>query len=186
MKRLLILSALALLAGIVLWPRAKEPGASAVNLGSFSVLKSDEAKAEQRVIAIVNQPITHLARTDEAAVYSPGWFHDGAIKPDFASVDVHATQEFPYAQSAYVTSDVTPSEMFLSKELEFNAMTKYFYTDRSLPKKRLSNAEMDEVNQLYRTIGADEHELTKQYLLAVALACGTMMTAYLGFLTFRK
>jgi hypothetical protein len=46
--------------------------------------------------------------------------------------------------------------MFLGKELEFNAMTKYFYVDRSLPKKRLSEAEMIEINSLYRIIGEDE------------------------------
>jgi hypothetical protein len=37
--------------------------------------------------------------------------------------------------------------------LEFNAQTKYFYTDRSLPKKKLTEAEMEEINQLYRIIG---------------------------------
>jgi hypothetical protein len=45
--------------------------------------------------------------------------------------------------------------------LEFNAMTKYFYTDRSTPKKRLGQAEMAEVNRLYRIIGAREQDLAR-------------------------
>jgi len=68
------------------------------------------------------------------AVYSPGWFHNGAIKPDFSNVDVRDTQELMY--TGHVSSDLNPSEMFIGSELEFNSMTKYFYTDRTLPKKR--------------------------------------------------
>jgi hypothetical protein len=115
------------------------------------------AQARQRVIEIVNQPIRHLPRTDEAGEFSPGWFHDGAIEPDYALVDVRVSQEFPYAHHDYVTSDLNPSEMFVARELEFNAMTKYFYTDRTLPKKRLSEDEMVEINRLYRIIGRDQH-----------------------------
>jgi hypothetical protein len=43
--------------------------------------------------------------------------------------------------------------------LEFNAMTKYFYTDRSLPKKKLTEAEMVEINRLYEIIGRCEQQL---------------------------
>ena len=42
--------------------------------------------------------------------------------------------------------------VFRGPELEFNAMTKYFYTDRSVPKKKLSEAQMVEMNRLYRII----------------------------------
>jgi hypothetical protein len=114
------------------------------------------AEARARVIALINQPVTHLPRTGDPEMFSPGWFHAGATKPDFATVDIRLTQEFPYQNATYVTSDLNPNEMFLGKELEFNAMTKYFYVDRSLPKKRLSEAEMIEINSLYRIIGEDE------------------------------
>jgi hypothetical protein len=40
-------------------------------------------------------------------------------------------------------------------------MTKYFYTDRSLPKKRLGAAEMTEINRLYRIIGAREQDIAR-------------------------
>ena len=52
--------------------------------------------------------------------------------------------------------------VFLGKELEFNSKTKYFYTDRSLPKKKLSEAEMLEINRLYRVIARDEDELSQK------------------------
>jgi hypothetical protein len=137
----------------------------------------DAAAARQRVIDIVNQPVTHLPRTAEAGIFSPGWFHDGAIKPDFNNVDVRATQEFTYDSSSYVTSDLNPSEMFVGRDLEFNAMTKYFYTDRTLPKKRLSEAEMLEINRLYRIIGRDEHAVAMRWLMAGSLVLALLLAA---------
>jgi hypothetical protein len=110
------------------------------------------------VARIVNQPVTHLRLEDGPGIghFSPGWFHEGAIKPDFNTVDVRKTQEFPYERFTYVTSDLNPGEMFPANDLEFNSMTKFFYSDRSVPKKRLTEAEMLEINQLYRIIGRDE------------------------------
>ena len=46
--------------------------------------------------------------------------------------------------------------MFRGSDLEFNPMTKYFYTDRSLPKKKLQEYEMLEINRFYRIIGQFE------------------------------
>jgi hypothetical protein len=40
-------------------------------------------------------------------------------------------------------------------------MTKFFYLDRSLPKKKLTNEEMVEINRLYRIIGRCDNELSK-------------------------
>jgi hypothetical protein len=40
-------------------------------------------------------------------------------------------------------------------------MTKYFYEDRSLPKKKLTEAEMLEINRLYRVIGQCEQQLAR-------------------------
>jgi len=117
--------------------------------------------AVRRIVAIVNQPITRLPRTPEMKILSfgPGWFHPGATRPDFNNVDITKTQEFPYSGSEYVSSDLNPAEAFLGAELEFNAMTKYFYTDRTVPKKRLTADEMAEINHLYRVIGLGEKQL---------------------------
>ncbi len=114
-----------------------------------------------QVQQIVNQPVTELRRTPdmEVATFHPGWFHPGAIKPNFLTVDIRATQEFPYSQYEYVTSELNPGVVFLGSELEFNSMTKYFYTNRLAPKKRLTEPEMLEINQLYRVIGRCEHQL---------------------------
>jgi len=49
--------------------------------------------------------------------------------------------------------------VFPGSQVEFNAMTKYFYEDRTLPKKRLTEAEMLDVNRLYRIIGRCEKML---------------------------
>lgn len=114
-----------------------------------------------KVKAIVNQPVTPLNRTPDmqVSIYQPGWFHDGAIKPDFNTVDIRATQGLDYGKHVYVSSDANPGAAFRGSELEFNSMTKYFYTDRSLPKAKLSEAEMVEINRLYRVIGKCEQIL---------------------------
>lgn len=114
-----------------------------------------------RVKAIVNQPVTPLTRTSNmsVSVFGPGWFHEGAIKPDFANVDIRATQDLLYSRYPYVASDLNPYEVFIGSDLEFNSATKYFYTDRTVPKKRLTEDEMLEINQLYRTIAQSTQRL---------------------------
>lgn len=131
------------------------------NEQQIAAVKAQMNAAILRVRQIVNQPVTELRRRPGMQVgrYSPGWFHPGAAIPDFLTVDVRKTQEFPYSKFQYVTSDLNPGVVFLASELEFNPNTKYFYTDRSVPKRRLTEAEMLEINQLYRVIGHCEHRL---------------------------
>lgn len=127
----------------------------------ITALKNEKADAIFQVQHIVNQPVTRLKRTPamNVAMFSPGWFHEGATEPNYDTVDIRTTQENPYAGRKYVTSDRNPGFVFLGDELEFNANTKFFFTDRSLPKKRLTEAEMVEINTLYRTIGRCNREL---------------------------
>jgi hypothetical protein len=132
--------------------------------------RADSADATRRVIGIVNQPVTHLSRSGQVAIFRPGWFHPGATKPDFNTVDIRTTQDLLYSRYSHVSSDLNPTEMFIGSELEFNAMTKYFYTDRSLPKHRLSDAEMVEINGLYRLIGRDERASSTDVLTIAGLA----------------
>jgi hypothetical protein len=128
---------------------------------SIADLKAEMNDAISQVQQIVNQPVTGLPRTPDMRVsmYSPGWFHPGAEEPDFNTVDVRTTQMFIYDQYDYVMSDLNPNVVYISHELEFNPMTKYFFTDRSVPKKRLTEEEMLEINQLYRVIGKCEQQL---------------------------
>jgi hypothetical protein len=95
----------------------------------------------------------------KVSVSQDGWFHEGATKPDFNNVDVRATRQTPYADKPYITSDRNPGIVFIGSQLEFNAMTKFFYTNYNLPKKKLTEAEMLEVNRLYRIIGECERKL---------------------------
>jgi len=117
--------------------------------------------AMEQVRHIVNQPVRHIKRTDDMLFVGtyPYWFHVGAQKPDFLNADVRRTQEFIYDNNPYVTSQLNPGEVFASNELEFNRLTKYFYTDYGTPKKRLTEAEMEEVNRLYHVIGHCEQQL---------------------------
>src|SRR5262245_12961838 len=128
-----------------------------------AAIQSEMQSAIREVQRIVNQPVRQLTLTVdmEVSTYRPGWFHEGASKPDFNNVDVRNSQDTSYAQHQYVTSDLNPGIVFLGAEVEFNPMTKYFYTDRTLPKKRLSNDEMTEVNRLYRIIGRCERQLAE-------------------------
>jgi hypothetical protein len=126
----------------------------------IAALNKEKNEAIFGVEDIVNQPVTHLKRTPDMIVANfPGWFDPGATKPDFNTVDVRATQEFVYEGYQYVTSDLNPGVVFTGNELEFNSMTKYFITDRSVPKKKLTEAEMLEINQFYRIIGHCEQQL---------------------------
>jgi hypothetical protein len=124
-------------------------------------LEAEMNDAISQAKQIVNQPVTTLPRTPDMQVwiFHPGWFHPGAEKPDFNTVDIRATQMDDYDQHEYVTSDLNPGVAFIGHELEFNPMTKYFYTDRSVPKKKLTEEEMLEINQLYRVIGKCEQQL---------------------------
>jgi hypothetical protein len=126
-----------------------------------AAIQSEWQTAVKEVQRIVNQPVRKIARTQEMQVitYKPGWFHDGAMKPDFTNVDVRKTRETPYDSHQYVTSDLNPGFVFVGPELEFNSMTKAFFLDPTLPKKKLTEAEMLEINRLYRIIGRCEQQL---------------------------
>jgi hypothetical protein len=132
------------------------PASAASSEDEIAALKAQRNDAIFKVQDIVNQPVTHLKRTPDmvdVGDYQDGWFHPGAITPDFDNVDVRASQQLVYSGNKYASSPANPGEVFLGSELEFNPMTKYFYTDRSLPKKKLTEDEMLEINQQYRIIG---------------------------------
>jgi hypothetical protein len=126
-------------------------------------LELEKTKATLEVKRIVNQPVTQLAPREGMMISTshPGWFHAGAAKPDFNNVDVRQSQDTSYGKYQYITSDLNPGVVFLGQEVEFNSATKYFYTDRTLPKKRLSEAEMLEINRLYRIIGRCEQQIAE-------------------------
>jgi hypothetical protein len=127
----------------------------------IAALKKERDDAIKQVQKIVNQPVPRYARPSgvRIAEYSEGWFHPGAPIPDYDKVDVRQTQTFAYDSHPFVTSPMNPGVVFRGTDLEFNEMTKYFITDRSVPKKRLTEAEMLEINRLYRVIGQCRKDL---------------------------
>jgi hypothetical protein len=124
-------------------------------------LKRQMNDAVNRVQIIVNQPVAPVQRTPEMRVemFGPPWFHPGAAKPDFNNVDIRTTQETPYDRYQYVSTELNPGLAWEGSELEFNSNTKMFYTDRSVPKKKLTEEEMLEINRLYRIMGRCEQQL---------------------------
>lgn len=52
-----------------------------------------------------------------------------------------------------------PGVYYRGVDCEFNSQTKWFYTSRVLPKKRLTDAEIQEVIRLYRFLGRCQREL---------------------------
>jgi hypothetical protein len=125
---------------------------------SADALEAQLKDAVDRVNLIVNQPVPSVPRTGEissqCAWFGEGWFHPGAATPDFNNVDIRKTQETQnYTSKQYVSGNLTPDVAFLGTDVEFNSMTKIFYQDRTLPKKKLTEEEMVEINRLYRIIG---------------------------------
>ncbi|HEY1789517.1 MAG TPA: hypothetical protein VGJ73_15270 [Verrucomicrobiae bacterium] len=168
---LLLLFVLAVAGRVSAQPATDQSPVAATNADSSSESTNDQIAAFQlqltnawhRVEAIVNQPVQAYRRDPgyEVSVYGPGgWFHPGAGTPDFNGVDVRKSQELTYT-SPWVSSDVTPGVMFRGSDLEFNAATKLFYTNRDLPKKRLTESEMLQINSLYRTIGHCQSEINR-------------------------
>lgn len=91
----------------------------------LAALHLELTNASNRVLAIVNQFVPAYRRVPGMSVstYSPGWFHEGAAKPDFNTVDVRQSRDLQYAQHQYVTSDLNPGLVFRGQDLEFNSMT---------------------------------------------------------------
>lgn len=126
----------------------------------IAALQLQLTNAWHQVEAIVDQSVTAYKRDPSynVSVYSPGWFHPGANTPDFNHVDVRQSQELVY-KAPWVSSDLNPNMMFRGSDLEFNANTKLFYTNRDLPKKRLTEPEMLQINSLYRIIGKCQSDI---------------------------
>jgi hypothetical protein len=126
-----------------------------------AALRREESDAVTRAKAIINQTVGPVERTPgmKVTLFGPPWFHPGATTPDFNTVDVRKTQETPYDRFEYVSTELNAGLAWVGRELEFNSMTKFFYADRTLPKKKLTEEEMLEVNRLYRIIGRCEQQL---------------------------
>lgn len=132
----------------------------------LAVAERELRDAVSRVQAIINQPVPMAMRTPAMRVWDyDTWFHPGSLKPDFSTIDVRRTQESPYDGQDFVCLKARPELVWRGSDLEFNSMLKFFYVDRSVPKKKLTEEEMLEINRLYRIIGAREKQLNSAGIL---------------------
>jgi hypothetical protein len=128
------------------------PAAALTPQAQINKLVKQMSAAVKRVQEIVNQEVPSVPLDPKLSLME-FYFHDGAAVPDFNTVDVRATRQTPYDAHEYIRWKGRPDVMWADRELEFNPMTKYFYMDSTLPKKKLTEAEMLELNRLYRVIG---------------------------------
>ena len=128
----------------------------------LGIALQQQAKAAQaefdattrQVQTIVNQtPPTVVPPQGSTEVY---WynFDPGAIKPDFNVADVVTGREAWGGDFVYMKT--RPGVFYRSADCEFNPQTKFFFTDRNVPKKKLTDAENREIVRLYRILGKDE------------------------------
>jgi hypothetical protein len=148
-------------------PRISNP--SAQPSLSADAVEAQLKDAVEHVKLIVNQPVAYVPRTREnsgrCGWFGDAWFHPGAAMPDFANVDVRKTQESnAYEGNQYAGSNFTPDRAYIASEMAFNSMTKIFYEDRTVPKKKLTEEEMLEINRLYRVIAKCCAQLTQMGL----------------------
>src|SRR3954469_6853193 len=87
-----------------------------------NAIKAEMDVAIGQVEKIVNQtvPAYHRTKGMHVSEFKPGWFHPGAIKPDFNHVDVRTTRETAgFEQHEYCSSDLNPGLAWKGSDLEF-------------------------------------------------------------------
>ncbi len=129
---------------------APPPGAEA------PVTRAQMEAAVQRAQAIVNQVPPTVTKPPGAQSWNYG-YHPGATKPDFNKTDIVSGRELWLHD--YIDMQGSPGVYYRGTDCEFNSQTKFFFTNRSLPKKRLTDAEYQELVRLYRFLGRCEHDL---------------------------
>jgi hypothetical protein len=143
-------------------PKATESGQTPIPSAEDKIGKAqrDLRDAIEKVKGIINQPVPMVPRNFRMKVEAlDAFFPDPATKPDFNSVDVKTTRRQDYDQFEFVCLKSNPSVVWVGKTLEFNPSTRYFYEDLSVPKKKLTDDDMAEINRLYKIIGRCEAEL---------------------------
>jgi hypothetical protein len=107
---------------------------------------------------IINQPVQGTPVTPQmlkqsAEQHLAGWDYLPAQTPNFIDAHIEDTQWLDTLGADWVTCNLTPGLAFRAKDLETNVQTRFFYTDLTLPKKRLSAEEMAQLDVIYHQIG---------------------------------
>jgi hypothetical protein len=136
------------------------PGNSDGSQAQIYTLKGQLNDAVAKVRTIINQPVPFVEATPQMGL-GYGFFHEGAQRPDFNTVDVRQSQQDVYDSYTLISWEGNRDKAWVGTDIEFNPMTKMFYEDRSLPKKKLTSDEMIEIDRLYRIIGQCEQQLAQ-------------------------
>lgn len=120
----------------------------------IAAIRLKRARTEDRIRTLVNQPPPGVPRTVRMRVQtiSGAWYPETATAPDYATADVRTSQQKNYDGRGYLATGSNPGLAYFGDELEFNPVLNYFYVDRSVPKRKLTSAEMDQINGLFREI----------------------------------
>ena len=127
---------------------------AALQAKSVETARAEFDKTTRQVQGIVNQVPQIVPKLPARAESYHYGYHPGAAKPDFNTENLLATREL--WKGEYVNMDEAPGVFYRSADCEFNPQTKYFYTSRNVPKKRLSDTEYKELTRLYHLLGQQE------------------------------
>ncbi len=141
-------------ARVTLQQTTPEKVAAALQNKAGGAARAEFDKTTRQVQGIVNQtPPIVVPPPGSTEVYKYG-YHPGASKPDYNNDNLIGTREIWKGEYAYI--DGVPGVFYRSADCEFNPQTKYFYLSRTVPKKRLSDAEYKELTRLYHLLGQQE------------------------------
>ena len=116
--------------------------------------RGDFDKTKRQVQGIVNQTPAIVGQPPADAEVFHYAFHDGANPPDYKAENLLSTRELWKGQFVYMES--APGVFYHSADCEFNPQLKSFYLSRNVPKKRLTDAEYQELTRLFRLLGQQE------------------------------
>ena len=107
-----------------------------------------------QVRGIVNQTPPVVPKPPRGAQVKIYDYHPGALTPDFAHADLYSTRELWAGD--FVCMETAQNVYYRSADCEFNPQTKFFFTARNVPKKKLTDGEIAEIVRLYRIIASDQ------------------------------
>ncbi len=119
-----------------------------------SAARGEFDKTTKKVQGIVNQVPTIVSKPPAGAEVYHYAFHPGAEPPNYDAENLASTRELWKGEYAYIEG--VPDVYYRSADCEFNPQTKFFYTSRAVPKKKLTDAEYAELTRLYHQLGQQQ------------------------------
>ncbi|MBE7210460.1 MAG: hypothetical protein INR65_05530, partial [Gluconacetobacter diazotrophicus] len=111
-------------------------------------------KTTHQVQAIVNQVPPMVPKPPAGAEVYGYDYHPGANPPDYDATNLVGTRELWKGEYVYIQS--VPNVYYRAADCEFNPQTKFFFTSRTVPKKKLTDTEYAELTRLYHLLGQQQ------------------------------